>query len=175
MSNAPIKTPRTMIERQLGPEDVGARGFLKWLKIALPSVYKGIEPDIKRLNLEARSANMAGVGAFGEAGASFEVPANSSPASSSWTDNLSKLISAYGQYKLTDAQLTTVRKITDANLARAQQGLAPLPYDASQLGLAPTVNFGLSNDASRLVMIGGGILAAIVVLPKLLGGRRARA
>lgn len=171
MSNAPVTTPKSMIERQLTAEDVGARGFLKWLKVSMPAVYRGIERDLKRLNIEAQSKAVSGLGSFGESQVSYvpfvgaeqtvQLPGGSAPASSSWTDSISKLVSAWGQYKLTDAQLDTVRKITDANLRRAEQGLSPLPYDASQLGLAPTVNVGLSGSTGDIVkygLIGGGLL-----------------
>lgn len=173
MSDAPVNTPRSMIERKLGPDDVGAQGFLKWLKSSMPAVYQGISADIKRLQAQAASASLSGMGSFGEAGTSFEVPASSAPASSSWADSISKLVAAWGQYKLTDQQLDTVKKITDANLARAQQGLAPLPYDAAQLGLAPTVNVGLSNDAMSFLKW-GGLAAGAFLLLKTLTGRRSR-
>lgn len=169
MSDAPQTTPKSMIERQLGPEDVGARGFLVWLKASMPALYRGIESDLKKLNKEASLSGLGQFPSFGEQ-QTTSVPAGSAPASTSWTDAVSKLVQAYGQYKLTDAQLDTVRKITDANLARAQQGLKPLPYDAAQLGLAPTVNFGLSGDTSRLLVWGGlgflGLMALGALKPK---------
>lgn len=169
MSDAPVATPKSMVRRAIGPDDKGARGFLVWLRAAAPSIYKGIEKDLKQLNLQAKQQALGGYSAFGEVGTT-DVPASSAMASSSWTDAVSKLIQAYGQYKLTDAQLDTVKKITDANLLRAQQGLEPLAYDAGQLGLAPTVNFGLSGDTSKLVMYGLAGLAAMLILPKLLKG-----
>lgn len=173
MSDAPVSTPRTMIERQLKPDDVGAAGFLKWLKIALPSVYQGILPDVQKLQTQARMANISGGITLGEAGTSTDVPAGTQSASSTWADSISKLISAYGQYKLTDQQLDVVKQITQANLQRAQQGLSPLPYDASQLGLAPTVNFGLSGGTSQLVMYSAIGLGAILLLSTFMGKRRA--
>lgn len=172
MSDAPQTTPKSVIERQLGPEDVGARGFLVWLKASMPALYRGIESDLKNLNRSAVSGLAAWdpfTPSFGEQ-QTTTVPAGSAPASSTWADNVSKLVQAYGQYKMTDAQLDTVRKITDINLQRAQQGLKPLPYDAAQLGLAPTVNFGLSGDTSKLLMWGGlgflGLMALGVLKPK---------
>lgn len=174
MSDAPLVTPRTMIERQIGPDDVGAKGFLKWLKVSMPALYRDIEKDLKRLNLDAKAAGPGGLGRFGEMTTSFEVPAGSAPASSSWSDQVLKLVQAWGQYKLTDRQLDLAKQIAQTNLQRAQQGLSPLPYDAADLGLAPTVNVGLSGDTSKLVTygaIGFGLLFAFGIL----GGRRRRA
>ena len=169
--DAPVKTPPNKIEAQLKPDDVGARGFLKWLKLSMPALYKGIEGDVKRLQAQAR---MAGFGTFGESGVSAEVPASSGSASSTWIDNITKLVGAWGQYKLTDQQLDTVKQITQVNLQRAQQGLAPLPYDASQMGLAPTVNVGLSSDTSRLVSYGAMGIGAVLLLAIFARPRRAR-
>ncbi len=171
MSDAPNVTPASMVARRLTADDKGAAGFLKWMKVSMPAMYRDLLPDIKRLQLAAKSASPEGLGAFGEAGNTFEVPASSANASSSWADSLSKLVGAWGQYKLTDAQLDLAKQITQTNLSRAQQGLAPLPYDAAQLGLAPTVNFGLSGSTSKLVMYGGIAAGLLFFLPKLLRQR----
>lgn len=183
MSNAPVTTPSTMIERQLRKEDVGAAGFLKWLKISMPVLYHGIEGDLKKLNLDAKRANLSGLGAFGESGTTtlFDmggnattVPASTAPASSSWSDNILKLIQGWGQYKLTNQQLDIAKQIAQTNLQRAQQGLAPIAYDAGQLGLAPTVNVGLSGETGTLVKWGAIGVGAYLLL-KILTGRRGHA
>jgi hypothetical protein len=173
MSDAPATTPRTMIARQMRPDDTGARGFLKWLQVSMPAIYRGILPDLKRLNAEAKSASPEGLGAFGES-QTTDVPAGSANASTSWTNTVKDLIGAWGQLKLTSAQLDTVRKITDENLARSRQGLAPLPYDASQLGLAPTVNFGLSGSTATLVKY-GAIGVGLLFILNMFGGKRRHA
>lgn len=182
MSDAPVTTPSTMIERQIGPEDVGARGFLKWLKVSMPALYRGIEPDLRKLNAQARAANVAGLGAFGESGTSalFDasgnttLPAGPAPASTSWSDNILKLIQGWGQYKLTSQQLDIAKQIAQTNLQRAQRGEAPIAYDAGQLGLAPTVNVGLSGDTGQLVKWGAIGLGAYLLL-RMLTGRRSHA
>lgn len=173
MSDAPNVTPASMVARKLTAEDKGAAGFLKWMKVSMPAMYRGILPEIKKLQLQAKAANLEGLGAFGDSGQTFDVPAGTANASSSWADSLSKIIGAWGQYKLTDAQLDLAKQITQTNLQRAQQGLAPLPYDAAQLGLAPTVNFGLSGSTSSLVMYIGGGLGLLFLLSQL--GKRSRA
>lgn len=161
MSDAPLTTPKNPIEAQLGPDDVGAQGFLKWLKLALPDAYRAILPDVKKLQAQAR---MNGFGAFGDGGVSTDVPAGAAAASTSWTDTLSKLITAWGQYKLTDAQLDVAKQAASINLQRAQQGLAPLPYTAEQMGISPTVNVGLSGSTSNLVMYGAIGVGLLLVL-----------
>lgn len=188
MSDAPLTTPANPVARQLGPNDKGAAGFLKWLKVSMPAVYNDLLPDFKRLNVEAKVAakSAPGMGAFGDAGDSFQtfqldtslvtqptVPAGTGDASSSWTDTVSKLISAWGQYKLTDQQLDTAKQITNINLQRAQQGLSPLPYDASQLGLSPTVKVGLTGDTGKLLMYGGFAFVGFLVLNSIMKHRRA--
>lgn len=172
--DAPNTTPPSMIERQLKPTDVGAQGFLKWLKISMPAVYRDILPDLKRLQAEAKAASLSGVGAFGESGVSIDVPAGTANASSTWTDQIKNLVQAWGQYKLTSEQLKTASKITDANLERARLGLPPLPYDAGQLGLAPTVNVGLTGSTASLVKY-GAIGVGLFLLANMLTGRRSRA
>lgn len=173
MSDAPQKTPDSMIARQLGVNDVGARGFLKWLQISMPAVYRDILPDLKKLNLQAKAASGgAGLGSFGDS-QTTDVPAGTANASSTWSDAVTKLISAWGQYKLTDSQLDIAKQIAQTNLQRAQQGLSPLPYDAGQLGLAPTVQVGLSGDTGKLVMYGGIGLLAFLVLNSVMKHRRA--
>lgn len=187
MSDAPQTTPKSMVARQLTPMDKGAAGFLKWVRVSMPAVYRDILPQVRALNAQAKMQS-GGMGSLGDSGTSFlqpvgvdasalsvsdiTIPAGDASASSGWADSVSKLISAWGQYKLTDMQLDTVKKITAMNLSRAQQGLAPLPYDASQLGLAPTVNVGLSGATSRLVMYGGLAFLGLIAL-RMLKPRRA--
>lgn len=169
MSDAPLTTPRSMVMRKLSPDAKGAQGFLEWLQASMPAVYQDLKPELKKLQTAAAAQSLNGLGAFGEMQAgSSTVPAGSSSASSSWTDTVGKLIQAWGQYKLTDQQLDTMKQITNANLQRAQQGLAPLPYDAAEMGLAPTVQVGLTGSTSTMLMIGGGAL----LLMMLLSGRR---
>lgn len=176
MSDAPQNTPRSLVARQLGPNDVGAQGFLKWLKISMPGLYADILPGVKKLQMQAvnTASSVSGLGTFGEALVATDgsVPGGAASASSSWVDSLKSLIGAYGQYKLTQTQLDTVRKITDANLARAQQNLPPLPYDASELGLAPTLNVGLSGSASKLVTYGAIGVGAYLLLQMFMSRRR---
>lgn len=172
MSDAPQATPQGIIARQLSADDVGARGVLKWLKVSMPKLYKDILPDLIKLNAQAKAANPTGLGAFGDSGTS-DVPASSAPASSSWSDSLLKLIQGWGQYKLTDAQLDLTKQLAQTNLQRAQQGLAPIAYDAGQLGLAPTVNVGLSGDTGKLVMYGGfGLIGFLLFNTFMKHGRR---
>lgn len=171
MSDAPVTTPKSMIARQIGPDDKGARGFLVWLKASMPGVYSGIRKDLERLNVQGMSASLSGLGAFGDTQPGTDVPASSAPASSSWSDTVSKLIQAYGQYKLTQQQLDTLKKVTDANLQRAQAGLAPLPYDSQQLGLAPTVQIGLTGGTSKMLFYGGAAILALLAFG-MMGRRR---
>lgn len=173
MSDAPQATPKSVVARAIGPEDYGARGFLTWFRASMPRAYNDLLPKIRALNAQAKASNVSGVGAFGESGFSDVVPASNANASSSWSDSILKLIQGWGQYKLTDQQLDIAKQVAQVNLQRAQQGLSPLAYDAAQLGLAPTVNVGLSGDTGKLVMYGGIGLLLFLVGNSLLKHRRA--
>lgn len=184
MSDAPNSTPESMIARQIGPNAVGVAGFLKWLQVSMPAVYRDIKPQLIALNIQAKAqAGGTGLGSLGDSGsftdlnpitASVSVlPGGTGNASNGWADAAGKLIAAWGQYKLTDAQLEVAKNIANVNLERAKQGLAPIPYDASQLGLAPTVNVGLSGNLSNLALWGGaGVLGFLVLNSVLKHGRR---
>lgn len=71
----------------------------------------------------------------------------------------------------TDTILNTARdlltvynqqRILDANMERAARGLPPL----STAQYAPTYNVGLSPDTRNMLMIGGGLLLAVVLLSR---------
>lgn len=59
------------------------------------------------------------------------------------------------------------RELLKIQLERAQRGQPPL--DASNYGLG--VNVGLSPDTQKMLLIGAAGLAAVLLLPRLLGRR----
>ena len=62
---------------------------------------------------------------------------------------------------MTDAQ----RRLLNVQIDRASKGLPPL--DASQYGMG--VNVGLAPSTQKAIMIGGGLVLAALLLPKLVG------
>lgn len=183
MSTAPQSTPKTMIARQIARTDTGARGFLVWLKAAMPGAYNAIKGDVARFEAKQK-AHGAGK-AFGDVRSlrdgklgslgilPGDVPAGTAPASSGWSDLVSKALTVYAQYKLTDQQLDAAKQIWNVNLQRAQEGLAPLPIDPTEYGVGqPTARIGLTGDTQKMFLWGAGILAAVILLPKLLRGAR---
>lgn len=78
----------------------------------------------------------------------------------SWTDTLSRILPSL---VLANSQ----RQLLAVQMDRARQGLPPL--DASQYGLG--VSVGVSPEVQRLLLIGGGLLLAGVVLVPLLKRR----
>lgn len=65
-------------------------------------------------------------------------------------------------YLLADSQ----RRLLNIQLQRAEQGLPPL--NSAQYGIGASVNVGVAPDTQKTLLIGLGILAAVLVLPKLI-------
>lgn len=65
------------------------------------------------------------------------------------TSTLRDLVTVYNQ-----------QRILDANIERASRGLPPL----NTAQIAPTYNVGLAPDTRNMLLIGGGLLLAVLVL-----------
>jgi hypothetical protein len=92
------------------------------------------------------------------------------PAAVPWYEKLlnaaKEVIPVYYQYK-------SNKQITDLQMNRANQGLAPLDvsqYSAPPVTVQHTFDNQISPDTKTALMIGGGILGAIILLPMLTGG-----
>lgn len=170
--------------------ETGARGFLLWLKSepSMAPLYKRIEPQLKRLAAGAKRGS-ASFGGLADVTTDFTPPAldmsaftpqvpvisdtTTAPASGGFVDTLKNLVSTAGAALFTAQQLKTAQKVTDIQLQRAQQGLPPLSIDTASLGMPQVgVKVGLAAGTQNLVLWGGIALAAILVLPRLIGGRR---
>ena len=82
-------------------------------------------------------------------------PWGDSPTSIDWLSKAPQII--------TTAQTAiNAQRVFDINLDRAAKGLAPLPTSLS----APTVNFGLSAETQRLVLLAGAALLVVMLLKK---------
>lgn len=99
----------------------------------------------------------------------------SQPASSNWLSDISTAVSGATQAFLGYTQVNDAQKIFNTNLARAQQGLPPIPTNPTQYGLpAPTANIGLTAGTTQTVLIVAAILGGGLLLASLAGGRRGK-
>jgi hypothetical protein len=86
-------------------------------------------------------------------------PAITAP-ESDWSTWLTQAVKIYTEYDLQ-------KEVMDINLARAQQGLPPL--DLSRYGAG--VQVGVSAQTQTMILMAVGIIAAAMLLPKMLRGR----
>ncbi len=171
----------------------GARGYLQWLKINQPVIYKAILPKLQQPNLSGLGDDSGSMflTASVDAGNMFSTPsdltttssmvsvpsldpiatASTSPAPSSWVNNISALVQTASQAYLTKAQIDAQTQLTNTQLARAAQGLPPLNINPANYGLSATVGVGGSNN---MLLWGAVGLGLIFVLPSLLGGSSSR-
>lgn len=153
----------TVAKSPLDISTTGAQGFLMWLKAAQPWAYNAIKSKTKGLS-------GFGIATLGQLGADA---ADTTGASASWTDTMKNLLSAAGTAYLTKTQVDNQSKLWTMQLNRAQAGLSPLNISAESMGL-PGVNVGLTGSTSNLIMIMGGLLAAVLIIPQLLGKKSRR-
>ncbi len=137
----------------------GMRGFFAWLGTVQPVIARGVARRI------ARPAALSGLGIT----APSAVTATEAPVAPSTIDKVKDILLGVSSAYLTYEQLQAQKKVMSAQLARAQAGLPPLAIDMEQYGLTgPSVSVGLSPQTKSLLIYGGGALAAVYLLPKLL-------
>jgi hypothetical protein len=141
----------------------GTKGFLEWLKDKQPRVYKAAMPKIT-----SQVQRLGGLG-LSVPGSDPVATSPSSSTSSTLASNLKDILMAASQAYLTREQMQAQEKLFNLQLSRAQQGLAPLDIDISKYGVpAPSVSVGIAGDTQKMLLWGAGIIAAILVLPRLL-------
>lgn len=79
-----------------------------------------------------------------------------------WESTLDSITRAISTLAMADAQ----RKLLNVQIQRASQGLPPL--NSAQYGIGASVNVGVAPETQRMLLIGGGLLLAAIVVPKLL-------
>lgn len=97
--------------------------------------------------------------------------ANAGGSSTSTTDLIGSIVSGISSLYLTKQQANIQQQVVNTQLQRAALGLPPLPTSLSNLGV-PQVSVGLSTGTGSALAIGGAIIAAMFILPKLMGSRR---
>ncbi len=107
-------------------KSTGARGYLEWLKMNQPLIYRGISNKLTQPNLSGMGADNIDPIAI----------ASTAPAQQSWIDNIKQLVQGAASIYLTKTQLDQQSKITDLQLQRARQGLPPLNIDPTSYGLS---------------------------------------
>lgn len=120
--------------------------YLLWLDKAYPEMYRQLYEDVNAIKLGAT-----------------EQPAPSEP--SLWDNIVGGLEKLVPVYLATEQQ----KQLNDINLQRAKAGLSPL--DASDASTIST-QVGLSPKTQQTILLGTGIVAAALVMPKLLGGSK---
>lgn len=146
----------------------GMPGLLAWMKTYRPDWLRVVQKKLP-------SAPLAGLGDV-LAPVSFDTSLVSTPAvssSSSWGDTIKDAITAASSAYLTKSQIDAQKQILDLQIERARAGLPPANIDPSQYGV-PNVNIGVSADTKQMLLIGGGVLALLVVGSMLTGRRRGR-
>ncbi len=84
-------------------------------------------------------------------------------------DKIKEIVLGASQAYLTYEQMQAQKKVMNTQLARLQAGLPALDIDMEKYGLVgPSVSVGLSPTTRSLLVWGGGALAAVYLLPKLL-------
>ena len=140
----------------------GTKGFLQWMRIALPQTYRSVKKDLQQ------SASMSGLGLIEPVQTASEQPMSSSLATT-----LREIAQVAAQAYLTKEQIDAQQRIVNVQLTRAQNNLPPLNIDPQTYGLpAPSIGFGLTGDTRQLLMWGGGIALGVYLLASMMKGRR---
>lgn len=161
-------------------KDGGTKGFLVWLKLNQPLLYREF---LKRWNRPEVSGTMSGLGDIdvtsGLAPISVGMPTidpatstTSAATDPSLADMLKNLTMGAAQIYLTKTQLDNQSKILDTQLSRAKAGLPPLNIDPANYGLQPTIGVGISPQTKTFLMWGGLGIGALFLLG-MFGRRRA--
>lgn len=142
----------------------GTKGFFEWLKDKQPQLYAKVA--------EGFQPPQVGVGGMYDIAEDPATKTTETPMSTGIMSSITNLVNVAAQGYLTKQQMDAQKQLLDVQLQRASQGLPPLNINPAQYGLTPQIGVGLSPQTQSLVMWGGGLLLAALVLPKLLGGRR---
>lgn len=152
--------------------------FLTWLKQTSPNTFRHAlrVAENAKAHFEAQTGNPAALSGVGlttdkNTGVTVEESKN-------WWQALAEGITSAGTaYLAYKGQKAAI----DLNLQRAQQGLPPIdvsrytaPTVRTQVDVSPEILARLRESGTNTMLLVGGIAAAFLILPKLLGGSRRR-
>ena len=161
----------------LTPTQLARAQFLTWLKRTSPLTFQHAlkVAETAKAHFAAQSGNpgaLSGVGwTMGSNGTAVAEPKN-------WWQSLAEGITSAGTaYLAYKGQKAAI----DLNLQRAQQGLPPIdvsrytaPTLRTQVDVSPEILARLREGGTNTLLLVGGIAAAVLLLPRLLGGSRSR-
>ncbi len=137
----------------------GMRGFFAWLGTVQPRVAQAAFIKLRRPVM---------LGSLGLT-TPEEITTTEKPVAPSILDRVKDIVLGASQAYLTYEQMQAQKKVMNLQLERARSGLPPLDITMEQYGLTgPQVSVGLSPATKTLLIYGGGALAAVYLLPKLL-------
>lgn len=140
----------------------GMRGFFAWLDATQPTIGRAVRANLKRPGT---------LGALGISAPS-EITTTQAPVAPSVADRIKDIVLGVSQAYLTYEQTQAQKKVMDLQLQRARAGLPPADINMEQYGLTgPSVSVGLSSTTRTMLLYGGVGLAAVYLLPKLIGKR----
>jgi hypothetical protein len=143
---------KTLVLRPIKGAALGWPGFFDWLRKAHPELTAQVVGNVDGLGADDPVAATAAAAA----------------AEPSFGEKIANLITKAGSAIL---PLVQQQKILSIQVDRAKRGLPPLDaslYESSTQGL----NVGLNRSTQTTMLLLGGGLLLVLVLPKLLGGRR---
>jgi hypothetical protein len=161
----------------LTPTELAKAQFLTWLKQTHPAVFRhALEvAETAKASFAEQSGNGAALSGLGwTMGANGTVVAEPKTWWQSLAEGITQAGTAYLAYKGQKANI-------ELNMQRAQQGLPPIDYSRynaptvrTQVDVSPEILARLREGGMNTLLLVGGVLAAVLVLPKLLGGSSRR-
>lgn len=143
----------------------GTKGFLEFVRKALPTTYRAIENELRA------SGQLSGLALT----APVTAAATEAPPSSSLVSTIKEIANVAAQAYLTREQIQSQQQILNVQLQRAQQGLPPLPIDPTTYGLPqPSIGIDLSSGTTKTILYVAGGIALAIALGLIGGGRASR-
>jgi hypothetical protein len=140
----------------------GTKGVLEFMRRALPRTYAVVKKELQ-----------TGAQLQGLALTEPSQTASEQPPTSSLANTIKEIAQVAAQAYLTKEQIDAQNRILNIQLQRAQNGQPLLAIDPQEYGLpSPSVGVGLTADTKQLLMIGGGIAAALFLFSTFMGRRR---
>jgi hypothetical protein len=164
-------------ELGLSQKELARAQFLTWLKETNPAVFRHAlqVAETAKAHFAAQTGNPAALSGLGwTMGADGGAVAESKTWWQSLAEGITQAGTAYLAYKGQKANI-------ELNLRRAEQGLAPIDYSRytaptlrTQVDVSPEILARIKESGMNTLLLVGGVLAAVLVLPRLLGGGRGR-